>query len=169
VIFSHVLYQLSYLPAQRGGKVNEERRGCQPPATLGSARRVSRAAADAGSVRFATGVLDYLNDLVVGFFIRDPRARRIRTLRRKLMRYLRNSSTSIYTGSDARHVDANGEVRPDVRKRVLDVARDAESPELEWDRLCADFLTRAERELPGIVVQLPPDEPRMAYAGDKPL
>ncbi|HKD99556.1 MAG TPA: hypothetical protein VKE69_00995 [Planctomycetota bacterium] len=114
-------------------------------------------------------MLDYLNDLVAGFFIRDPRARRTRMLRRKLLRFVKNSSSSIFTGSDARHLDAKGEIRADVRRRVLEIAREAEAPELEWDRLCADFLTRAERELPGIVVQLPPDEPRMAYAGSKQL
>jgi hypothetical protein len=131
-----------------------------------------RAAEDAlrgrGSPR--ASLLDYLNDLVAGFFIRDPRTRRLRTLRRKLIRYVANAPSAAFLGSDPRHLDARGEIRSDVRRRVTGIARAMPAPpELEWDLLCAEFTTRAERELPGVVVQLPPDEPRMAYAGDKPL
>jgi hypothetical protein len=100
----------------------------------------------------------------------SPRVRRIRSLRRKLVRYLRSAPASAFTGSAAPHVNTEGELRSASRKRLVVLAKHMDIGDAtEWEGLCARYLTRAEADLPGIQVQLPPDEPRMAYAGDKSL
>lgn len=116
-------------------------------------------------------MLSFLIDLLdaTGFF-GDARARRVRSLRRKLVRYLRAAPASAFTGSPAPHVNTEGELRSASRKRLVTLAKHMDAGDAtDWEGLCARFLTRAEADLPGVQVQLPPDEPRMAYAGDKSL
>jgi hypothetical protein len=116
-------------------------------------------------------VLSFLFDLVKDWLAGgDPQSRRVRALRRKLLRYLRNAPASAFTGSDAPHVNTSGELAPVSRGRIVDIAKHMDASDVaDWEALCARFLERSQVELPGVQIQLPPDEPRMAYAGDKSL
>lgn len=99
-----------------------------------------------------------------------PEERRARKLRRKLVRYVRAAPASAFLGSGGAYVDSGGSPLAATRRRVLAAAKSVEARDvLEWEDLCARFLEKLEREMPGVVVQLPPDEPRLAYAGDKSL
>ena len=100
----------------------------------------------------------------------DPSARRVRILRHKLVQFVKTAPDTAFVGSEAAHLDASGRIRRDARRRALAVSKkfDASSVE-EWGDLTSRFVHALELEAPGIVVQLPPDEPRLAYAGSKQL
>lgn len=116
-------------------------------------------------------MLSFLFDLLADIFGGgDAKTRRLRALRRKLVRYLGNAPASAFTGSDPRHLGPSGEITRPARAQLVSIAKRVDGDEVrEWEDLCARLLDVAERELPGLVVQLPPDEPRMVYAGDKQL
>ena len=116
-------------------------------------------------------MLTFLIDLILDMFAGgDAATRKLRSLRRKLVRYLKNAPSSAFESTDPRHLEGSGKIRRDVRARIVGIAKGADTGDVfEWEDLCARFLSQIERELPGITVQLPPDEPRMAYAGDKSL
>lgn len=100
----------------------------------------------------------------------DAKTRRIRALRRKLLRYLKTAPPSAFAGTDPARFDADGKIRPPARSEIVALASGLGTEEVqEWEDLCARFLDRVDERLPGVSVQLPPDEPRMAYAGDKSL
>ena len=116
-------------------------------------------------------MLTFLIDLLVDKFAGgDAATRKLRSLRRKLVRYLKTAPASAFECQDPRLVDASGQIRGDARARIVGIAKHATMPDAhEWEDVCARFLDEVQRELPALVVQLPPDEPRMAYAGDKSL
>jgi hypothetical protein len=116
-------------------------------------------------------VLDFLFDLIADILAGgDAKTRRTRSLRRKLVRYLKNAGSPAFTGTDSKYLSPSGEIRSDVRGRVVAIGKkfDAAGTQ-DWELLLSAFLAALEKELPGVVIQLPPDEPRMVYAGDKQL
>lgn len=116
-------------------------------------------------------MLDFLTDLFSQMFAGgDARTRRTRALRRKLVRYVKNAPDPAFMGTDAKYLSPAGHIERGTRARVVSICKkfDAAGAE-DWEALICAFLAALERELPGVIVQLPPDEPRMVYAGDKQL
>ncbi|MBL8696565.1 MAG: hypothetical protein JNJ88_20905 [Planctomycetes bacterium] len=115
-------------------------------------------------------MLGFLIDLVVDLLPASPQVRRVRRLRRKLVRYVRHAPDSAFSASEAKHLDGSGEIRREVRAKALDLARRCALDDVQdWGDVSARYFDALERDLAGVVVQLPPDEPRMAFAGDKSL
>lgn len=115
--------------------------------------------------------LEVIGDLFLDIFRPgDPASKRERSLRRKLVRYIKYAPSSAYYGSAAEYLNEKGEIQRNARAKVLSICKKFDTKKAsEWEMLCSEFLNSAQREMPGISVQLPPDEPRMVYAGDKQL
>lgn len=97
-------------------------------------------------------------------------ARRRRALRRKLIRYLKSAPLTAFVPDDDRYRDSRGGTDPKCRSQALALARALDlAKAADWETLCGAFLDAMARSLPGLAVQLPPDEPRLVYAGDKQL
>ncbi|MBI3820913.1 MAG: hypothetical protein HY286_19655 [Planctomycetes bacterium] len=98
------------------------------------------------------------------------RSRRARALRRKLARYVKNAPDSAFTGSEDRYLSPGGAVLPDARGRLRSICKKVgDANAQDWESLCCGLLEIMARDMPGLIIQLPPDEPRMVYAGDKQL
>lgn len=116
-------------------------------------------------------MIDFIVDLFAEMFAGgDAKAKRTRALRRKLIRYVKNAGASAFSGSDEKHLGPTGEIRADVKSRIVSISKkfDAAGTQ-DWEDLLSRFINAVDKEVPGIVIQLPPDEPRMVYAGDKQL
>ncbi len=118
-------------------------------------------------------MLDILVDLVRDLFAGgkgDDASRRVRRMRRKLVRYVKNAPPSAFLGSQAPHVDSREEILPEARARAVKIAKTcAIENALDWGDVSARYFDALEEQAPGLLVQLPPDEPRMVYAGSKSL
>lgn len=116
-------------------------------------------------------MIDFIVDLFSEMFAGgDAKAKRARALRRKLIRYVKNAGASAYSGSGEKYLNPAGEIRGDVKSRIINISKKFDNAGTQdWEELLSRFLNAVEKEVPGVIIQLPPDEPRMVYAGDKQL